>query len=72
MSIYLDLFFNKNVCIPGTCTGTCTCELVNLETFTNTQRDFILLSKLIHTNFVNLKFNLLISLFLVYWHLIRQ
>lgn len=64
MSIYLDLFFNKNVCFPVTCT--CTCELVNLETFTNTQRNFILLSKLIHTNFVNLKFNL--SLFLVYWH----
>lgn len=38
MSIYLDIFFNKNVCIPGTCTGTCTCELVNLEKFTNTQR----------------------------------
>lgn len=36
MSIYLDLFFNKNVCIPGTCT--CTCKLVNLETFTNTQQ----------------------------------
>lgn len=34
MSIYLDIFFNKNVCIPGTCT----CELVNLEKFTNTQR----------------------------------
>lgn len=64
MSIYLDLFFNKNVCIPGTCT--CTCKLVNLETFTNTQQNFILLSKLIHTNFVNLKFNL--SLFLVNWH----
>lgn len=68
MSIYLDLFFNKNVCFPVTCT--CTCELVNLETFTNTQRNFILLSKLIHTDFVNLKFNL--SLFLVYWDLIRQ
>lgn len=36
MSIYLDLFFNKNVCFPVTCT--CTCELVNLETFTNTQQ----------------------------------
>lgn len=36
MSIYLDLFFNKNVCIPGTCTYTC--KLVNLETFTNTQQ----------------------------------